>query len=135
MKTETISIQFEEMVRNDGGLGSGYEIPQPVLVDMPTYCDVVFISGDAPDDGRPGEATLHITTSDKPGNGRTPTAFFVIEDGHDVPGLVIQNQSGPAGDSGRRGPIGDEDTNTYVRRVGKFQDDNGMLFFVFERLS
>ena len=124
MKCDKIEILFHTARPEDA-----------TLVDFPAYCEVVHVSGDVPEDGQLegfGTAYLHINTPDKPSKARNPSAFYVIADGVDVPGFVISKR-GDQGASNRGMEDGDIEP-TFIRRVGKFTADSGVLFFVFERL-
>ncbi len=122
MKTSKIEIPYDP------------EDPSKVaLADVPTQCEVAHVSGDR------YSAFLHITEADEPAADRTPTAFFVIRDGVDVPGMVItKDRHKPTQNPNLARDFDDdgvEKTKTYVRRIGKFESDDGDVMFVFERLS
>ena len=120
MKSDKIAIEFDTNA-----------VYEPTLIDFPSYCEVVHVSGEASERG-PGIAHLHINLPDKPSNARTAKAFFVVADGVDVPGFVISKGKDYGAPHMNHA---DEDIEpTFVRRVGKFTTPSGSLFFVFERL-
>lgn len=115
MKTSTIEIPY-----------SSDDPTRVCLADVPSDAEVVHVSGDA------STVTLHVSQPDKPSPKGRPTAFFVVADGTDTPGLATFSGAPRCEPPTYLDDDGDEVEFIQVRRIGKFETE-GQLFFVFER--